>query len=330
MKAKAPGKMILSGEHSVVYGAPAIAVAVDQSVTARFTPSTGSTLELRSSLGEYSQPLTELESLSDQLDSRYDAFLQHRLGIREVLQHPLELISYTLAQAGFSSAGVIDINSTIPAGAGMGSSAALIAALLKLAQGNHEEDSDPERFFRTVRYCERLQHGRGSAIDAAAVTYGGLIRVCADEVTPLPYTLGRDWYIWNSGSPQSSTGETVAAVRAEFEGAPVWSAFSAVTEALQQALQNADQSALPDLIRSNQLLLEQIGVVPEPVAETIRQVVALGGAGKVCGAGSLGGKAAGQVLFYLPGMDVQSISQWLRIDLQPLRQVNQGACFEAY
>lgn len=330
MKAIAPGKLILSGEHSVVYGAPAIAMAVASSVKATYSRSINSELSISSdTFGGFSRKLATFKFFSEQLDHRFNHFLQRKLAVSDVLSSPSDLLFYTLAQLQFDQSGHISIASDIPTGAGMGSSAAVIAALLKLAEFESHQELNKREFFKLVRHCERLQHGRGSAIDAAATTFGGIVKVQNDHVTLLPEKIGGNWFIWNSGTPKSSTGETVSAVRESFEFSTIWQHFEQVTQDFEQVIYSADELQKLELIQENQRLLDQIGIVPKAVAEMILRIESMGASAKVCGAGSCSGDAGGLVLIYAPKGNAEEIASRLNIHLQPLKLSYQGARVES-
>ncbi len=319
MKADAPGKLILSGEHSVVYGAPAIAVAVANKVEVSFSPNSSDALKIVTEhLGEAVFRLCDMQALFDQLDQRYADFLDQKLPINQVLSSPFELLLYTLAQHGFDLSGTIHISSDIPAGSGMGSSAAVIGALIKLAARVKQRTLPIEQLFQDIRHCERLQHGKGSVIDAAAVAYGKPVKVSSGNVTEISLALDSNWYLWNSGSPASTTGEVVAAVREQHADSSIWQEFSRVTNELEESLQCSYKERITDLVKTNQNLLERIGVVPDTVSQRIRQIEELGGAGKICGAGSIKGSCAGMVLLYLPDISAETVEQQLNIHLEPL------------
>lgn len=334
LSAKAPGKLILSGEHSVVYGAPAIAIAVTNSVTAAFTPSESEFLNLKSSAfvdtsSHNSMLFANLCGLVEKLDQRFDQFLQGTLPIQSVIDSPQELLFYTAYQAGIKQPGLISLKSDIPTGAGMGSSAAVIAALLKmfeLASNTELSESVKSTFFQKVKYCERLQHGRGSAVDAAAVTYGGMIKVKGDSVSPVAVALGQGWYRYNTGTPCCSTGETVAFVRRRFADSKIWADFAQITDAFEAS--EGKVESLYSAIKANHRLLKQIDVVPTNIADLIDRIEGLGGAAKICGAGAHTGQAAGQILVFLPDQNVDEVNQELGLSLISLKQQTDGAIRE--
>lgn len=315
--ARAPGKLILSGEHSVVYGAPALAVAVQHYTAVTFTPlhQTGGLFTAFESLSPSAfYPFDALKSFKEGLDRRFDEFMRGDMPVQKILQRPDDLAIYTLtsllpmipvpgAKGRLPIPGQLSSKSDMPLGAGMGSSAAVVAATIVLYEDLLGQEQSIQQRFEKVRFCERLQHGKGSAIDASAVVFGGLNRVQSDAVTPMDLPDGHGltaggWYWVQLGTPVSKTGECVAKVREMHgEDTALWAEFEACTEDFAQVI---EEDANPiEVVRANHRLLQRIGVVPQPAARFADAVEALGGAAKVSGAGAVRGEAAGVMLVYL-------------------------------
>lgn len=315
--ASAPGKVILSGEHSVVYGADAVAVALDRHTTARFTPVGQSrvinTLFSGISTG-VSYPLAALSKLKHKLDARFESFSKGELPVQHILTHPNDLAMYALSvmmhqlpsrkslSPYLPKSGILRTDSTIPEGAGMGSSASVIAATVTLFEHILQRPLSVEQRFETVRFCERLQHGRGSAIDAAAVTFGGINLLSDDGRKPVEIDLGSNWYWLHTGTPRTGTGECVSFVR-RYYGLDDhrWQQFNEVTRSLLDAMRTGSNSDIDVSIRENHRLLCSIGVVPTACSEMVDTIEELGGSAKVSGAGALAGDNAGLVLAHFDG-----------------------------
>ncbi|BBB30612.1 mevalonate kinase [Neptunomonas japonica] len=323
MRACAPGKIILSGEHSVVYGAQAVAVAIQKHTTVSFKPLTESntinTLFAGISSGVH-YPLHALGSLKEKLDSRFESFAQGLLPIQNILTKPDDLLMYTLSslvhhlpvpgrastQSYLPLPGRLSSTTELPLGSGMGSSASAIAATLVLFERLLEKPLGIDQRFEMVRFCERLQHGRGSAIDAAAVTYGGMNHIHHGNVNRLDASLGDGWYWIFTGKPQVSTGECVQYVRSRFEDDnQLWNDFSQVTSTLIKHL--AEPPRVIDCVKENHRLLCQIGVVPDSAKALVERIEASGGAAKISGAGAHKGVAGGLVLAFLPSQVVNTL-----------------------
>ncbi len=301
----APGKLILSGEHAVVYGAPALAIAVARHIRSQCSVRPDTAAGLSWSLPDLNQQGTlswsDVRAQRTLLNNRHADFESGQLTAAEILQSPQQLVLYCLAlclpDTDPASHLQLTVTSQLPAGAGMGSSAAAAASVLSLVSAHFGQPLSGQTLYETTRYCERLCHGRGGIIDSATVSFGGLVEVLNGVPSRVENaTLSGDWFYVNTGRPVAGTGECVEQVRQQFSGADIWQEFTQVTGQIRQAvLQQQDATAA---IRDNQRLLETIGVVPAKVARFARAVEAAGGAAKISGAGSVRGEGGGAMLVY--------------------------------
>ena len=144
MKASAPGKVILLGEHAVVYGQPALAAALPLrlSVELREDPA-GPSLDL----GEHALPPGLLAAVGEMA-----------------------------AAAGVSARFRARVWSEIPLGSGLGSSAALGVALARAMKPCASDEAA-----RLALILERVLHGAPSGVDPAISARGGIIEFTRGE-----------------------------------------------------------------------------------------------------------------------------------------------------
>lgn len=138
-RGRAPGKVLLLGEHSVVYGHPALAASIPRYVTVDVEPSAEARLELPGGI-----------------------------------QTPFPLLEAALAMgrdAGFQGAFRARVQSEIPLGSGLGSSAALGVALARALKPGCAPDDAAGLAMRV----ERVLHGAPSGVDPAACAREGVI-----------------------------------------------------------------------------------------------------------------------------------------------------------
>ena len=305
MKAIAPGKLILSGEHAVVYGKPALAMAIDRYAQSIITPESSDlvSFNLVDLHQSNSFTLRALGELKNRVLKNYHMFLSGELGIREVLHKPIELFEFAfitiLDGLHLKLTGGLNIQtqSNIPIGCGMGSSAATVLSSLRAVGHYFRVDFRPDWYMKYSLEAEKLQHGHPSGVDSYISLHGGcaLFREGEAKSVPLPRA---QIYLVNTGTPETTTGECVVAVRNEFRNDTIWNDFEAVTLSLEQALRTNDMIDVQRAVRENHRLLTRIGVVPARVQSFISEVESLGGAGKICGAGSVAGDQGGMVLVF--------------------------------
>ncbi len=304
---QAPAKVILSGEHSVVYGAPALAAAV--SCYAKTEIQTSGAPQLALNLLNFrhsvSATLSSLRRLRRNLLDNYKRLLVGQLRISDVLKKPSELFQYAFIslldafEVELLEGAWIKLDSKIPIGCGMGSSAASVVSFLKAVSSYLHLPVGADWLYRLAREVEHFQHGRSSGLDTHLSLYGGAvafkdgsarsIRIPAEEIL-----------LVHTGKPHSTTGECVLEVKRKFSQSSIWSEFEAITNSLEALLNqfSFEDDRVQEMIRNNQILLEKIGVVPEKVQSFVRAIDGLGGVAKVCGAGAVRGNSSGIVAIF--------------------------------
>lgn len=303
MKAVSPGKLILSGEHAVVYGKPAIAMAIDRSAVFEVTPQSGDRISFDLPGGAEGEPFTllALRDFKRRAEKKYREFLNGEIGIGYVLSAPVDLFRFAFINTldglhrTLDSGLVLKLRSSIPMGCGMGSSAATVLSEIR-AMGHYlRVDFKPEWYYEYSLEAEKLQHGRPSGVDSYISLHGGC--ACFHQGQAQSIALPRmKMFMVQTGVPESTTGECVMEVERNFRNSAIWSEFEEVTNAFEDAIHTNDLQKMHWLVRENNRLLAEIGVVPEKVRQFIADIEQWGGSAKVCGAGSVTGDNGGIVL----------------------------------
>ena len=304
IEAQSPGKLILSGEHSVVYGKPALAMAINRYVKTAVSPKdTNDEVSMNLQTYNYSESFTlnTLREMKSKVKDKYKSFLKGDSGIRDVLSAPFELTQFAVGSLfdrlnpKLEEGLHIETSSTIPDGCGMGSSAASVLSVLKAVSSYYQLNWDEEELFRLAHETEMLQHGKSSGIDLHISLYGGCLYFNKEsiETRAIPKV---PLYLINTGSPKNSTGESVSFVKDRFASDSIWNTFETVTNLMDHAIVANDIEETKNAVKDNHQLLTKIGVVPSKVQSFVSEVESLGDAAKICGAGAVQGDEAGAMM----------------------------------
>lgn len=299
-----PGKIIISGEHSVVHGCPAIAATCSLFLHTEFIATSEKAFTISSPQYEINQKVSfsEIAEIFNKNNKNYQLFCKGELPATEILNSPIELLIHALhiinLRYKLSSGGIIIISSQIPPGAGMGSSAAAVTGVIQLLSKQFNLEVSTTELIEIVHECENLQHGKSSGLDPATIINGGMIYYRNGIFTPIELTSYPSFYLINTGEPQSSTGECVSHTRKLFND-ELKQKFSDVTKTIYNNLKANSLDAVKKSVRQNHQLLVEIGVVPEKVINFAKEVEAsLDGAFKISGAGSIKGDGAGIAILF--------------------------------
>jgi mevalonate kinase len=295
--ASAPGKVILFGEHAVVYGRPALAVPVTQvkakvSITANPKGRAGDIRLLALDI--------QLDTHLGDLDPRHPlaAAIQKVAAALEVKRLP---------------ACTIKITSTIPVAAGLGSGAAVSVAVIRAFAAFLGGPLPDDEVCRTAFEIEKIHHGTPSGIDNTVVTYARpvyFIKGQPVETFPVgrPFTL----VIGDTGIA-SPTSATVGDVRKAWENDPthfeaLFDSTGAIAQSARVAVENGAIELLGPLMDANHGLLRKMGVSCNELDVLVN---AARGAG-AWGAKLSGGGRGGNMIALAAPDRAEKISQALR------------------
>lgn len=276
---RAAGKIILFGEHAVVYGRPALAAPVTQvwaeATVAPAAPGAGLTIRAA--------------DVGKQVDLRTAAADQ-----------PLAAaVRLALAHLGLPEPDWrVTVRSTIPIAGGLGSgaaiSAAIVRALAAAAVSPQPSALSPAEVSALVYEVERLHHGTPSGIDNTVIAYGQPVYFVRGQ-PPQPFAIGRPFTLAIADSGIASpTRIAVGDVRRAWERAParfeaLFDRIAAVVEAARAAIAAGEPGKLGPLMDENHALLREIGVSCPELEVLVAAARAAGAAGAKLSGGGRGG-----------------------------------------
>lgn len=263
------GKVILLGEHAVVHGCPAIAVGIERGVTAEAVTAERDLLRL----------------------SPWDL----ALGPNSNGYEPLER-AFAAALAMYPSRPPLEVSAKVdlPAGAGLGCSAAIGVAVLDAIDEVLGVDRSRKALAAAALVWEKIFHGNPSGIDNTMSAIGGVaLYRKGDELRPLHSNKPLHLVIGYSGEP-SSTKEMVALVDRQLENdrERVTKAFEGIEVLVRNAklaIEAGDHVALGQLLDLNHTLLSSLMLCTtklDDMCQAARRAGALGA--KMTGAGGGG------------------------------------------
>ncbi|MBV6450419.1 MAG: Galactokinase [Anaerolineales bacterium] len=297
--ASAPGKIILFGEHAVVYGRPALAVPVTQvHVDVEILASTSTGIWIHAPGIHLQADINSLPS-----DHPIAAVIHNFLFISRT---PLHLPPFSQKMGGVPRRGEggqgdgkfpnlqINIHSSIPVASGLGSGAAVTVALVRALSSHLNYPMTDEEINAFAYDIEKLHHGTPSGIDNTVVTYA----------KPVYFVKGQPIEIFKVGAPftivigdtgiSAPTKESVADVRKLWEGDKAkWEGvFDQVGEIAKKArtrIETGDWRLLGELMNQNHALLQEMTVSSPELDRLVEAARKAGAVGAKLSGGGRGG-----------------------------------------
>ena len=273
--ASAPAKIILFGEHFIVYGGKAVLCSIDRRITVESELAKTNNIEIESSLGKLTVPKSDSYKNTDSVF------------------RPIVYIAQRTLEKFHSEAGIkITIRAEFPSGVGLGSSSACcVAAAGSIAGlfGSHTK----EEILKIAIDAERTIFENTSGADCTACVYGGILEYSKDghlrKIESLPKF---DLVVANSGIIHS-TSKVVSMVRRfkdekQEDFSSLCTQESGLIEEALGALQKNDIAKIGRLMNRNQEFLEKIGVSNDVLRSMISLAKGTSYGAKITGAGDGG------------------------------------------
>ncbi len=267
----APGKLILFGEHAVVFGEPALATAID----------------LRTEV--YARPHEEWLADGASLEAPKYRYVRAAVG-RTWTGGPLRF----------------EIRSMIPSGGGLGSSAAVTVATLAALRALGRVEVVPGDVAKEAFAVEHEVQGRASPIDTSTSAHGGGLLVLRERRDQFLWSVERDrrrWFLHDATLPRMSlvvgntgisaaTGPLVARVKDLVDRDPKAAAavreIGTITGLALAAFRDDDLGAVGALMSRNHRLLQTLGVGHPMLDRLVGAVAPVAYGAKMTGAGGGG------------------------------------------
>jgi mevalonate kinase len=278
----APAKIILFGEHFVVYNKPAILASVTKRIKVGAHLNNSKTINIKSDLGiEASYKESDFNIIKGANDSQTILYPLYE-SARSVLSERHQILGLDIL-----------VNSEFPYGLGLGSSAASCVATVAAVDSLFHKPDKQYVCDKAIK-SERLIHNNSSGADCYISTFGGLMYYIKNTGFNKIYCRKDLSLIIGNTGIRHSTGALVSSVKKfKDENSSLFNNLSRRAENICQdaftAITKGDEKKLGKLMRENHTLLQQIGVSNDKIDDLVNACVENGALGaKLTGAGGGG------------------------------------------
>jgi mevalonate kinase len=255
VKTSAPGKLMMLGEHAVLYGRECLVCAVNRRVEVILEPRSDRIISINSGLGDYSG---SLDCLAE--DQRFSFLLCAVNHFNPSLDH------------GFNLRVASEFSNLI----GLGSSSAVTVAAVGAIRRHLKKSIEPEKIFQDSLSIIRAVQGTGSGADVAASVFGGIVkyRQCPLEIEKLQASCPLTVVFSGHKTPTVSVIKQVKASYAEFPEVynEIFDVMAASSDAAVSAIASCDWVRFGKLLNINQGLMDAIGVSDESTKTLVHRL----------------------------------------------------------
>ncbi|GAB5490149.1 MAG: mevalonate kinase [Phototrophicaceae bacterium] len=267
----ASAKIILFGEHAVVYNKPAIAIPVNS---------------LRA-YAEVEAENTAFQIVARDLDNEIITF-EGDNPLSQIVRATLEVLNQDIPNIRLS------VRSNIPIASGLGSGAAISTAIVRELADYFAITLSQETINDLVYEVEKIHHGTPSGIDNTVIVYEQAMYFWRKNLIE-PIRSGADFRILIADTGKKSlTKHAVGDVRKLYESFPkaTYSTIDfigRITEEAKSAMEGGDERVLGFLMRENHMLLQQLTVSSPELDNLVETAIKNGALGAKLSGGGRGG-----------------------------------------
>ena len=276
--ASAPGKIILFGEHFVVYGMKAVLCSIDKRITATSQFIDEKVIRIRSSLGESEINIDSSNNLEK---------------VQQKFMKPFFYVAQRAIKENSSKSGIeLVLESEIPTGVGLGSSSAECVAATASVNGLFCKLSKNDVMKIAVQ-AERIIFEQNSGADSSVSTFGGLVSYDLKNGFENISSRNDLRFIISNSAQVHNTQDVVRQVRNFKEkNNDLFNKLCKleidIVDNAMSSLRENDLNKLGSLMLKNHDLLKQIGISTEKIDLLVEEAKKTSYGAKITGAGGGG------------------------------------------